>query len=216
MWLPLTGLGGRGGDYTRGPARSTAGPDDGTQQATVRPCGRLDTVQPREQAATSARADAGRVAGVTADLFCGLLQAGGGAGTALPWAFSVPCWWSGGLRLVSGHPYGCLRPAAASTLVLGAAVVVGEGGLRCGRSGAPRGQIGAGAGRDKGRAGAAGTAAGGRCCGHRPAQTARSTDGAIGTVRQGTGRPWEFFPFDLRPRLCDCLPAAETTLPAAV
>ena len=76
MWLLLTGPGGRGGDYTRGPARSTAGPDGGTQRATVRPCGRLDTVQPREQAATSARADAGRLTSVSADLFCGLLQAG--------------------------------------------------------------------------------------------------------------------------------------------
>ena len=76
FWLPLTGLGGRGGDYTRRLARSTAGPDDGTQQATVRPCGRFDTVQPQEQAATSARADAGRLMVVSADLFCGLLQAG--------------------------------------------------------------------------------------------------------------------------------------------
>ena len=74
--LPLAGLGGGAGDYTHRSARSTAGPDGGTQRATVRPCGRLGTVQPREQAATSARADAGRVAAVTADLFCGLLQAG--------------------------------------------------------------------------------------------------------------------------------------------
>ena len=75
-WLLLAGLGGRGGDYTRRPARSTAEPDDGIQQATVRPCGRLHTVQPQEQAATSARADAGRLTSVSADLFCGLLQAG--------------------------------------------------------------------------------------------------------------------------------------------
>ena len=75
-WLLLAGPGGRGGDYTCGPARSTAGPDDGTQHATVRPCGRLDTVQPRDEAATSARADAGRLMVVSADLFCGLLQAG--------------------------------------------------------------------------------------------------------------------------------------------
>ena len=75
-WVPLAGLGGRGGDYTRGPARSTTGPDDGTQRATVQPCGRLDTVQPRDEAATSARADAGRLMVVSADLFCGLLQAG--------------------------------------------------------------------------------------------------------------------------------------------
>jgi len=64
------------GDYTTMPARSTAGPDDGTQRATVRPCGRLGTVQPREPAVTTARADAGRLAAVTADLVCGLLQAG--------------------------------------------------------------------------------------------------------------------------------------------
>ena len=99
-WLLLAGLGGRGGDYTRGPARSTAGPDGGTQPTTVRHCGRLDTVQPRKQAATSARADVGRLTAVSADLFCGLLQAGDGAGTALLWAFSVPCWWPGGLGLV--------------------------------------------------------------------------------------------------------------------
>ena len=74
--LPLARLGGGAGDYTHRPARSTAGPDDGTQWATVRPCGLLGTVQPREPAVTTARADAGRLAAVTADLVCGLLQAG--------------------------------------------------------------------------------------------------------------------------------------------
>ena len=139
-----------------------------------------------------------------------------GAGTALLWAFSVPCWWPGGLGLVSGHPYGCLRPAAATTLVLGAAVVVGGGGLRCGRSGAPGGQIGAGAGRDKGQARAAGTAAGGRCCSRRPGQVARSTGGAIGTVRQGVRWSWEFFSPLISALVCVAVQTAETTLLATV
>ena len=85
LWLLLAGLGAGGGDYTCRSASSTAGPDDGTQLATVRPCGRLGTLQPRYQAATSARPDAGRLTAVTADLFCGLLQAGewGGYGPAM-------------------------------------------------------------------------------------------------------------------------------------
>ena len=76
VWLLLAGSQGRGGDYTCRSARSTAGPDDDTQLATVRPCGQLGTLQPRYRAATSARPDAGRLTAVSADLFCGLLQAG--------------------------------------------------------------------------------------------------------------------------------------------
>ena len=76
VWLLLAGPQGRGGDYTCRSARSTAGPDDDTQLATVRPCGQLGTLQPRYRAATSARPDAGRLTAVSADLFCGLLQAG--------------------------------------------------------------------------------------------------------------------------------------------
>ena len=76
FWLLLAGPQGQGGDYTCRSARSTAGPDGDTQLATVRPCGQLGTLQPRYRAATSARPDAGRLTAVSADLFCGLLQAG--------------------------------------------------------------------------------------------------------------------------------------------
>ena len=76
FWLLLAGPQGRGGDYTCRSASSTAGPDDDKQLATVRPCGQLGTLQPWYQAATSARPDAGRLTAVSADLFCGLLQAG--------------------------------------------------------------------------------------------------------------------------------------------
>ena len=76
FWLLLAGPQGQGGDYTCRSARSTAGPDDDTQLATVRPCGQLGTLQPRYRAATSARPGAGRLTAVSADLFCGLLQAG--------------------------------------------------------------------------------------------------------------------------------------------
>jgi len=100
--LPLARLGGGAGDYTTMPARSTAGPDDGTQRATVRPCGRLGTVQPREPAVTTARADAGRLAAVTADLVCGLLQAGEQGRYGPPMGILVPMlvarWAGAGLR----------------------------------------------------------------------------------------------------------------------